>query len=65
MEFKNDFVQMKSLLLSHKRNPEDKIEKILDKKNGEEKVSEEKKEENKDGEQEPKNENGLELDENK
>ena len=56
---------MKSLLLSHKRNPEDKIEKILDKKNGEEKVSEEKKEENKDGEQEPKNENGLELDENK
>ena len=53
---------MKSLLLSHKRNPEDKIEKILDKKNGEEKVSEEKKEENKDGEQETKNENGLELD---
>ena len=36
LEFKNDFVQMKTLLLSHKRNPEEKLEKILDKKNSEE-----------------------------
>ena len=37
VEFKNDFIKMKSLL-SHKRNPEDKIEKVLENtenKNGE------------------------------
>ena len=36
---------MKSLLLSHKRNPEEKIEKISDNKNSEEKAIEDKKEE--------------------
>ena len=58
---------MKSLLLSHKRNPEEKIEKISDNKNSEEKAIEDKKEEkeNKLNEGEQKNENELELDENK
>ena len=59
---------MKTLLLSHKRNPEEKLDKILDNKNSEDKAIEDKKEENKEEgkkEQEPKNENGLELDENK
>ena len=45
---------MKSLLLSHKRNPEEKLEKILDKKNSEEKVIENKKEEEKPVEEKPK-----------
>ena len=53
---------MKSLLLSHKRNPEEKIEKIIDNKNPEEKKECDKeinKNENND------NINGLELDEDK
>ena len=56
---------MKSLLLSHKRNPEEKIEKKVENKNPEEKVAEDKKEENKEGEKDINNEIGLELDENK
>ena len=57
---------MKSLLLSHKRNPEDKEEKITEKKDVEDNKDKEIKEENKVEEnKEQKNENGLELDENK
>ena len=62
---------MKSLLLSHKRNPEDKLDKNLDNKNPEENVDKEKnveeKEKDKEKEinKEPNNETGLPLDENK
>ena len=62
---------MKSLLLSHKRNPEDKLEKTLDKKNAEENANKEKNEEEKEKDKEkdinkePNNETGLPLDENK
>ena len=62
---------MKSLLLSQKRNPDDKIEKTLDKKNVEENADKEKnveekeKDKEKEVNKEPNNETSIPLDENK